>query len=339
MKDNIATEPVTGAARGGSPGLWLFPVVAVGLVLYLGFSFFQRWEDGKRLAAWTRDRAVPNVSVVHPHPDAKPQILPFPAISPPGMRPRSTRRSRVTSRAGGPILAPSSRRATFSRKSRRPSWTKGWRRRARSWVAHRRRSIWPRSRRRAGPPCAIRPRFRSSPPTRRRVISRSSRPTLARPGQSRPAQGPEAIRADRCAVRRRRHRPQHRYRLFRRIRPRRPALVQGGGYSRRAHLCERAANLRRKADERHDGDLHDAAMARPEFEARVATTSNAIGAQSGSLLLELDAPIPTAHCFRAPMPMCISNWPPTRRNCAWPPARSVSANTASAWRPSMRTIA
>ena len=78
MKDNTATQPVTGAARGGRRGLWLFPVVAVGLVLYLGFSFFQRWEDGKRLAAWTRERAVPNVSVVHPHPDAKPQIPPLP---------------------------------------------------------------------------------------------------------------------------------------------------------------------------------------------------------------------------------------------------------------------
>jgi RND family efflux transporter MFP subunit len=78
MKDNIASEPLAGAGRGRRPGLWLFPLAAVGLVLYLGFSFFHRWEDEKRLAAWTAARAVPNVSLVFPHPDAKPQILPLP---------------------------------------------------------------------------------------------------------------------------------------------------------------------------------------------------------------------------------------------------------------------
>ena len=181
-EDNTATQPVTGAARGGRRGIWLFPVVAVGLVLYLGFSFFQRWEDGKRLATWTRERAVPNVSVVHPHPDAKPQILPLPGNI------AAWYEASIHAQVSGYVkswrtdIGAWSRRATFSRKSRRPSWTKGWRRRARSSVARRRRSTSPRSRRRAGPPCAIRPRFRSSPPTRRRATSRSSRPTSARPG-------------------------------------------------------------------------------------------------------------------------------------------------------------
>jgi RND family efflux transporter MFP subunit len=78
MKDNIASEPLTGAVRGRRRGLWLFPLAAVGLVLYLGFSFVQRWEAEKRLAEWTRERAVPTVSVISPHRDDKPQILALP---------------------------------------------------------------------------------------------------------------------------------------------------------------------------------------------------------------------------------------------------------------------
>lgn len=78
MKDNIASEPLTGAVRGRRLGLWLFPLAAIFLVLYLAFSFIQRWEAEKRLSEWTRERAVPTVSVIRPHHDDKPLILALP---------------------------------------------------------------------------------------------------------------------------------------------------------------------------------------------------------------------------------------------------------------------
>ena len=75
------------------------------------------------------------------------------------------------------------------------------------------------------------------------------------------------------------------------------------------------------------------------FNATITTTSNAIGAQTGSLLVELDRPMTTARFFPAPMPMCISSCRSTPRNCAFPPARCRSARRARGWPPSTRTTA
>ena len=109
-------------------------------------------------------------------------------------------------------------------------------------------------------------------------------------GQSRPTALAESLRQHRGAVRRRRHRAQHRHRLAGQIGfGRQPAFVRRRRHQPNAHLCEApevyAAALK---------DGMDAKLRLPEypgqaFDAKIDTTSHAIDAKSRSLLVELMA--------------------------------------------------
>ena len=150
-------------------------------------------------------------------------------------------------------------------------------------------------------------------------------------GRSRTAQGAESLRSDRRALRWRRHRPQHRHRLLCRAGARaRKAAVQGCRYSRRAPLCRGSSGLFREPHQGYEGGFHDAAMERSRVRGEIATTSNAIGATTGSLLVEVDAPNPDGACSPAPMPTRISNCRSIPTNCAFHRARFRSARTTPA---------
>ena len=78
MKNDIVSEAPVVPAKGRNIGLWL--VLAAGglIAAYLAFTFLQRWENDRRLTEWTQERAIPNVTTVRPHTDDKPQALALP---------------------------------------------------------------------------------------------------------------------------------------------------------------------------------------------------------------------------------------------------------------------
>jgi RND family efflux transporter MFP subunit len=78
MKNELASEAQAGLVRGRSFGPRLILVVAVLLAVFVAYSFVQRWHKDVHLAAWTHARAIPNVSVVAPFFDTKPEILSLP---------------------------------------------------------------------------------------------------------------------------------------------------------------------------------------------------------------------------------------------------------------------
>jgi len=78
MKNEIVTDPTVDVAKSRPLGFLLILILTVLLAAYTAFSFHKRWENGKHLAAWTRSRAIPNVSTVSPHLDDKVQILALP---------------------------------------------------------------------------------------------------------------------------------------------------------------------------------------------------------------------------------------------------------------------
>lgn len=76
-KELAAAQPATTQKRGRL-GVWLIPLAFLILAGYVAFALIQRRESQVDLAAWTRDRAIPYVAIVRPHTDANPQILALP---------------------------------------------------------------------------------------------------------------------------------------------------------------------------------------------------------------------------------------------------------------------
>lgn len=78
MKHDIASEASGVPAKSHNFGLWLVLAAGVLIVAYLVFTFLHRFENEKRLAEWTQDRAIPNVAIVRPHFDDQPTVLALP---------------------------------------------------------------------------------------------------------------------------------------------------------------------------------------------------------------------------------------------------------------------
>ncbi|MGO9942730.1 MAG: efflux RND transporter periplasmic adaptor subunit [Rhodoblastus sp.] len=76
-RDTTSARPIA-PVRRRRIGLWLIPLALAILAGYVAFALMQRRESQTDLAAWTRDRAVPYVAVIHPHSDANPQVLALP---------------------------------------------------------------------------------------------------------------------------------------------------------------------------------------------------------------------------------------------------------------------
>jgi RND family efflux transporter MFP subunit len=78
MNKELASAPPVGLVKRRRIGAWLIPLVVLILVGYVAFSLIQRRENQSNLATWTRERAIPFVSVIEPHADANPQSLSLP---------------------------------------------------------------------------------------------------------------------------------------------------------------------------------------------------------------------------------------------------------------------
>lgn len=78
MKHEFASEAHAAPARGRSFGSWLLRGALAFIAVFLAYSFIQRWHAEKQLESWTRGRAIQNVSVVEPTVSSKPEILSLP---------------------------------------------------------------------------------------------------------------------------------------------------------------------------------------------------------------------------------------------------------------------
>ena len=130
---------------------------------------------------------------------------------------------------------------------------------------------------------------------RREIERRKGQAGRCRRGQrqSRPAQGAKNLRPDRRALRRRGHRPQYRHRLLCRARAQ---LGEALFKVADIHAVRVYVNVPQIYSARLKSGMN-ATFTTPQwpdrrFSATVSTTSNAIGALTGSLLVELDTPNP-----------------------------------------------
>ena len=78
MKHDLASKASAVPVRRRGQGPWLLLLAVVLIAAYLFTSFAHRFENAKRLDEWTRDRAVPTVAVVQPFVDDKPSTLALP---------------------------------------------------------------------------------------------------------------------------------------------------------------------------------------------------------------------------------------------------------------------
>jgi RND family efflux transporter MFP subunit len=78
MNKELASTPPVGKTKRRGFGVWLIPATVLILVCYVAFALIQRRENQANLAVWTRERAIPHVTVIQPHSDASPQVLPLP---------------------------------------------------------------------------------------------------------------------------------------------------------------------------------------------------------------------------------------------------------------------
>jgi RND family efflux transporter MFP subunit len=77
MNKEITTPPVAQARRRGFGG-WLILIALLVMASYVAYALIQRRDSQANLATWTRDRAIPTVSVIKPHAETKPESLPLP---------------------------------------------------------------------------------------------------------------------------------------------------------------------------------------------------------------------------------------------------------------------
>ena len=78
MKEDLASAAPVAPLKRARFGGWLIPAAAVILLAYVAFALVQRREAQTELSAWTRERAIPYVSILQPHQDSRPQILALP---------------------------------------------------------------------------------------------------------------------------------------------------------------------------------------------------------------------------------------------------------------------
>jgi RND family efflux transporter MFP subunit len=84
MKEDLAIKEEPACASPTAPqkrsrfGGWLIPAALAILLAYVAFALVQRRQAQTELSAWTRERAIPYVSIVQPHQDQRPQILALP---------------------------------------------------------------------------------------------------------------------------------------------------------------------------------------------------------------------------------------------------------------------
>ncbi len=76
-KEIISSPPIAKAGHRGS-GFWLILVAALVLACYVAYALIERRGDQANLAKWTRERSIPYVHVITPHADSNPQVLPLP---------------------------------------------------------------------------------------------------------------------------------------------------------------------------------------------------------------------------------------------------------------------
>ncbi len=79
MNDDFAPASPPGLARGRS-GFRLVVLLALVLLAYVALTLWRRHEARQDLASWTRDRAIPYVQVVAPHADPHPLALELPGL-------------------------------------------------------------------------------------------------------------------------------------------------------------------------------------------------------------------------------------------------------------------
>ncbi len=80
MDNELASAPPAGLVKKRRRlGGWLIPIVGLLLIAYVVFALLKRGEKEADLASWTREQAIPYVSIIHPHTSATPQILDLPA--------------------------------------------------------------------------------------------------------------------------------------------------------------------------------------------------------------------------------------------------------------------
>lgn len=78
MKNDIASGTQGAPTRGRSAGFALMAAAAVLLALFVAYMFIQRSKSERALARWTRERAIPSVSLVEPHSESQAQPLSLP---------------------------------------------------------------------------------------------------------------------------------------------------------------------------------------------------------------------------------------------------------------------
>lgn len=78
MNHEFASEARAASARGRSFGSWLLWGAVAFIAVFLAYSFVQRWRAEKQLENWTRGRAIQNVKVIEPTLSTKPEILTLP---------------------------------------------------------------------------------------------------------------------------------------------------------------------------------------------------------------------------------------------------------------------
>jgi RND family efflux transporter MFP subunit len=78
MNEDFASASPVGLVKRRRFGLWLIPAVIVVALCYVAYALTQRRASQNELAAWTKERAIPYVSVIQPHHDDRPEILALP---------------------------------------------------------------------------------------------------------------------------------------------------------------------------------------------------------------------------------------------------------------------
>ncbi len=78
MNHEFASEARAAPARGRNFGSWLLRGALAFIAVFLAYSFVQRWRAEKQLENWTRGRAIQNVRVIEPTLSTKPEILTLP---------------------------------------------------------------------------------------------------------------------------------------------------------------------------------------------------------------------------------------------------------------------
>ncbi len=78
MNHEFASEARAAPARGRNFGSWLLRGALAFIAVFLAYSFVQRWRAEKQLEIWTRGRAIQNVRIIEPTLSTKPEILSLP---------------------------------------------------------------------------------------------------------------------------------------------------------------------------------------------------------------------------------------------------------------------